>query len=220
MNHLLYGIKYVANYWMTGKTGPLICGLVLHNKCNLRCRHCTVIDRPASAVTFEEAMNVIDEFYLENGRCLYLEGGEPFTWKDHSYRMEDVVNYAQGKGYYTVIVYTNGMHELESNADTIFVSIDGLQSTHDYLRGKSFDRIICNIQQSSHPSIFINYTINSVNKDDIVPFCEYIDDIPGVNGIFFYFHTPYYGLDELYLDPTERKVILEQIIGLKKNYKI
>jgi hypothetical protein len=27
---------------------------------------------------FDEAVKVIDSFYDEGGRCLYLEGGEPF----------------------------------------------------------------------------------------------------------------------------------------------
>ena len=220
MRHLLFGIKYVANYWITGQLDPLICGLVLHNKCNLRCRHCTVIDRPPGTLTFSEATGVIDDFYDQNGRCLYLEGGEPFTWKDHDHGMEDIVEYAKRKGYFTVIIYTNGTHELESAADTLFVSVDGLQATHDYLRGKSFDRIMENIWHSAHPSIFINYTINSVNKNDIAAFCEYVDGIPSVRGSFFYFHTPYYGFDDLYLEPEEKKEILGALMHLKNKFRI
>lgn len=74
MRHILFGINYLANYWISGKLNPLICGLVLHNKCNLRCRHCTIVDRPHSTMTFDEAVTVIDSFYSDGGRCLYLEG--------------------------------------------------------------------------------------------------------------------------------------------------
>ena len=220
MKPILYGIKYIVNYWIHGDRQPLICGLVLHNKCNLRCRHCTIVDRPPAKMTFEETRDVIDRFYADGGRCLYLEGGEPFIWSDGSHSMEDVVQYAHEKGYYAVIIYTNGTMPLNSIADTIFVSVDGLQPTHDKLRGKSFDRIMKHIRESSHPSIYINYTINTENKSDIADFCAFVDKIPGIKGTFFYFHTPYYGYDELYLDAQARKDILLQLIDLKKKFKI
>lgn len=220
MKHLIYGIKYLAKHWIFGKDDPLICGLVLHNKCNLRCRHCTIVDRDNAHMSFDEAVKVIDSFYSDGGRCLYLEGGEPFIWKDNSYTMEDVISYAKIKGYYTVVIYTNGMQPLVSTADTIFVSVDGLLKTHDYLRGKSFERIIKNIKSSHHPSLYINYTINSVNKDEISDFCEYVDKISQINGTFFYFHTPYYGYDDLNLDLKTKNEILTRLIQLKGRYKI
>ena len=220
MKPLLYGIKYIVNYWIHGDNQPLICGLVLHNKCNLRCRHCTVIDRPSAKMTFEEAREVIDQFYADGGRCLYLEGGEPFIWKDGSHSMEDVVQYARKKGYYAVIIYTNGTIPLKTNADTVFASVDGLKHTHDLLRGKSFEQIMGHIRESDHPSIYINYTINTENKSEIADFCAFIDKIPQIKGTFFYFHTPYYGYDELHLDIQTRKNILMQLINLKKQYRI
>jgi len=213
-------MRYLANYWLLGKESPLICGLVLHNKCNLRCRHCRVVDRETAPMSYDEATGVIDTFYAGGGRCLYLEGGEPFLWKDGGHSMEDVVRYAWKKGYFAVIIYTNGTNPLESAASTIFVSVDGLQDTHDELRGKSFEKIIEHIKQSSHPSIYINYTINSVNKDDIEGFCSYIDKIPQIRGVFFYFHTPYYGYDELFLDTRQKNEILEKLIYLKAGHKI
>jgi sulfatase maturation enzyme AslB (radical SAM superfamily) len=171
-------------------------------------------------MTFGETREVIDRFYVDGGRCLYLEGGEPFIWNDGSQSMEDVVHYAHKKGYYAVIIYTNGTIPLNSAADTIFVSVDGLKNTHDKLRGKSFDRIMGNIRESSHPSIYINFTINSENEPEIADFCAFIDKIPQIKGTFFYFHTPYYGYDELYLDIQTRKAILLQLINLKMKYKI
>ena len=220
MKHLIYGIKYLTKYWILGKKSPLICGLVLHNKCNLRCRHCTIIDRPTASMSFDEAIKVIDSFYSDGGRCLYLEGGEPFIWQDNSFTMEDIVSYANKKGYYAVIIYTNGIQPLESSADTIFVSVDGMHKTHDSIRGKSFEKIMKNIKLSSHPSIYINYTINSVNKDDIYDFCEYVDKIKQISGTFFYFHTPYYGYDDLYLDSSVKNEILTGLLKLKHRYKI
>lgn len=220
MKQIIFGIKYLANHWIFGKTNPLICGLVLHNRCNLRCRHCTIVDRPTMSMGFEEAVRVIDSFYADGGRCLYLEGGEPMLWHDHAYRMEDVVLHAKKKGYHAVIIYTNGTRTLDSHADTIFVSVDGLRDTHDSLRGKSFDRIMEHIRQSRHPSIYINYTINSLNQSDVAAFCHYVDEIPQIKGTFFYFHTPYYGYDELNLGTSARNEVLLRILELKKRYRI
>ena len=220
MRHLIYGITYLANYWILGKSRPLICGLVLHNKCNLRCRHCTIVDRPEASMSFNEAVKVMDSFYSAGGRCLYLEGGEPFIWQDNSYAMEDIVSYAKKKGYYAVIIYTNGTRAIESAADTIFVSVDGLLKTHDSLRGKSFEKIMNNIQQSHHSSLYVNYTINTVNESEIADFCEYLDKIPQIRGTFFYFHTPYYGYDQLHLDASAKKDILLRLLKLKKQFKI
>ena len=220
MKHLFFGLKYLTKYWILGKSSPLICGLVLHNICNLRCRHCSVIERPASSMSFDEAKEVIDTFYSEGGRCLYLEGGEPLLWKDKAFTTEDIVNYAKKKGYLAVIIYTNGTLALESAADTIFVSVDGMLKTHDSLRGKSFERIMNNIKDSNHRSIYINYTINSVNKDDISEFCKFVDKIPQINGTFFYFHTPYYGYDDLNLSTETKNQIITKLIKLKKQYKI
>jgi len=220
MKHIFFGIKYIFNYLIHGDNRPLICGLVLHNTCNLRCRHCTIVDRPTAKMGFHEAKEVIDKFYTDGGRCLYLEGGEPFIWKDHTHSMEDVVHYAHKRGYYTVIIYTNGTRSINSKADAIFVSVDGLKHTHDALRGESFDRIMENILKSDHPSIYINYTINSVNKSEIADFCAFVNIIPQIRGTFFYFHTPYYGYDDLFLDGQTRNDILLQLIDLKKKYKI
>jgi Fe-coproporphyrin III synthase len=220
MKPIIFGIKYLVNYRINGDNKPLICGLVLHNKCNLRCRHCTIVDRAEAVMSYRETVEVMDAFYAEGGRCLYLEGGEPFIWKDQEHSMEDVVHYAHKKGYYAVIVYTNGLQPLYTEADTVFVSVDGLKQIHDKLRGKSFERILDNIQKSDHPSIYINYTINSVNYSEIKDFCVFVDKIPHIKGTFFYFHTPYYGIDELYLDRIKRTDILHHLLDLKKRYKI
>lgn len=220
MKHLIYGIKYVINHQIFKKNTPLICGLVISNRCNLHCRHCKIADRGMKDLSFEEAITVLNSFYEEGGRTLYLEGGEPFIWHDRQYHLEDIVEYSHKIGFFTVIIYTNGTIPIKTSANTVFISVDGLQKTHDFLRGKTFNRIMKNIQESQHPSLYINYTINSYNKNEIKEFCEYIDKINQIRGICFYFHTPYYGYDDLYIEPNERNEILLKLLNYKKKYKI
>lgn len=220
MKNILFGIRYLSDYWFSGKVTPLICGLVLHNKCNLRCLHCNIFERPEATVCFSEAVTIMEKFYAEGGRCLYLEGGEPFLWKENSFTFDDIVIEAKKIGFLTVIIYTNGTYPLVTKADTIFVSVDGLQPTHDSLRGKSFHRIMENIRKSAHPSIYVNYTINSVNKDDIEDFCKFTGTMPQIKGTFFYFHTPYYGYDRLFLNREMKNEVLSRLIKYKSHYKI
>jgi MoaA/NifB/PqqE/SkfB family radical SAM enzyme len=220
MQHLIYGIKYVFGHQILKKNTPLICGLVVNDKCNLQCRHCRVANRGKKDLSFEEAKTVLNSFYKEGGRCLYLEGGEPFIWHDGPYKLEDIVEYARKIGFFTVIIYTNGTIPLKTSANTVFISLDGLQKTHDNLRGETFDRIMQNIQESEHPSLYVNYTINSHNRNDIREFCDYLDTVHQIRGIFFYFHTPYYGYDDLYLEPDERNEILLKLLDYKNKYKI
>jgi MoaA/NifB/PqqE/SkfB family radical SAM enzyme len=217
---IIYGINYITNRQILNKSTPLIAGLTVTNRCNLRCRHCRVIDREAEDLSFEEIINILDSFYKEGGRTVYLQGGEPFVWHDRQHNLEDIVEYAHEKGFLAAIIYTNGTMPIITSADTVFISVDGLQKTHDYIRGETFDKIMRNIKESPHNSLFINFTINSYNKDEIENFCEYIEKIRQIRGIFFYFHTPYYGYDDLYIEPVERNKILGRLLTLKKKYKI
>ena len=220
MNATLFGLRFVFSHHVLGKTPPLIRGLVLTNRCNLHCAHCRVAERGPQDLDFAEVTSAVDAFHREGGRCLYLEGGEPFLWRDGQHTLEDIVRYTRGRGYVTVVVYTNGTFPIATSASTVFVSVDGLRETHDALRGVSFDRIMANIRESTHPSLFVNFTVNRRNRGEVEAFCDHMDAVPRVRGVFFYFHTPYYGYDELYLEPDERREVLERLLRLRKRHRI
>ncbi len=61
---VIYGIKYVAGNKILKKHTPLIAGLVITNKCNLRCLHCRVIERKTNDMQFEEIASILDAFSL------------------------------------------------------------------------------------------------------------------------------------------------------------
>ena len=130
MRQMIYGITYIINRQVFKKNTPLIAGLTVTNKCNLRCRHCRVTDREAEDLSFEEAITILDSFYKEGGRTVYLQGGEPFIWHDRQHSLEDIVEYAHEKGFLTAVIYTNGTMPIETSAETVFVSVDGLKKTH------------------------------------------------------------------------------------------
>ena len=84
MRPFLYGLKYLIDHRLLRKTRPLIRGLVLTNRCNLRCPHCRLATRGQKDLSFAQVTAAIDAFYEEGGRCLYLEGGEPVEIKGAS----------------------------------------------------------------------------------------------------------------------------------------
>jgi MoaA/NifB/PqqE/SkfB family radical SAM enzyme len=218
--HFFYGLKYVLAYRFRKEKTPLICGLVMHNKCNLKCLHCRIPERPSYILGFEESKSIIDSFYSEGGRTIYFEGGEPFLWHDKEYQLDDVVKYAHNKGFLSTIIYTNGTFPIETSADTVFISLDGLKETNDRLRGKVFDRIMQNIYTSKHPSLYVNFTINNYNRNEILNFCDFVNGVKKIKGIFFYFHSPYYGYDDLFISNDAKKEILTSLIQNKNKYKI
>ena len=77
-----------------------------------------------------------------------------------------------------------------------------------------------NVRSSPHRSLFVNFTINRQNKDEVEDFLAYVHTLKRIRGTFFYFHTPYYGYDALYVEPDERRRIVRRLLELRKRYRI
>lgn len=216
IDYILYGLGYLFNSRILGKDRPFVGALVINEKCNLKCDHCQVSNRPLKDLTYEDARNGLQTFYNMGIRSIAIGGGEPFLWEDNGRKVEDVVGMARSMGFKLIVIYTNGTFPLRISTDALFVSIDGLKETNDRLRGTSYDTIIGNIKDSVHPNLWINYTINSKNHQEIEPFCKEMQNIKKIKGVLFYFHTPYYGIDDLFINLDGRKKIIAEIIALKK----
>ncbi|MCK5044058.1 radical SAM protein, partial [Candidatus Pacearchaeota archaeon] len=200
---------------------PFIGGIVINDKCNLNCLYCSVSNRNIPDLSYNEISKGLNDLYDKGMKYLYIEGGEPFLWKDNSKNLEDIIHTARDIGFRFITLYTNGTFPIETKADTVFVSLDGWGQINDAIRGKSFDKIITNIKNSSHKKIIINCTLTSKNKDEIENFCKALSKIKNIKGVFFYFYTPYNSKDSLYLGTEERKTIIKTILKLKqKDYKI
>jgi MoaA/NifB/PqqE/SkfB family radical SAM enzyme len=158
------------------------------------------------------------ELYRKGIRLLIIEGGEPFLWKDGGYTIHDVVDAARPL-FLSVGITTNGTFPIKSNANTIWVSIDGLRDTHNRMRDNSFDAVLENIGNSRHPNIFANITINRINAGEIPDLVKFLKG--KVKGITIQFHYPYEKDDSLILSFDERRKVLNSLIGLKqKGYPI
>ena len=215
---LFFGASYWIKRFILRQNIPFIGGYVLNESCNLNCSHCQVASNSHdSDPSFEQAMNGIDMLYNKGARLLAITGGEPFYWNNHREKqLEELIIEAKRKGFRRVNVYTNGTFPLESSADTIFVSLDGRRDTSKKLRGDIYDKVMTNINNSSHENIIINFTINALNYQEVEPFCLEIAQNPKIKGVFYYFHTPYYGRDELFVDFELKRKIIDLLLDMKK----
>jgi MoaA/NifB/PqqE/SkfB family radical SAM enzyme len=118
-------------------TKPRTAIVLLNRRCNLRCVFCDhwhfrdELPRPAVDALIDQAPGV-------GVRVLVLTGGEPFLRRD----LFEIVDAARGRGL-SVNITTNGtmierrMRQLAAHPpQSISVSVDGLDGTHDRLRGR------------------------------------------------------------------------------------
>lgn len=116
---------------------PLTLLLLLNRGCNLRCDFCDLWEGHVH-MPLERALPLLDEAVAIGTRTLVLTGGEPFLHPD----LFRVVREARARGL-AVNITTNGTRldqrweELvQSGPVSLSFSIDGLEPTHDRLRGQ------------------------------------------------------------------------------------
>jgi len=193
---------------------PLLAGFKVTHRCNCRCAACPFWRRPGPDIPFSTAMDVLDRLRAAGVKLLILEGGEPFLWRDGDRRLEDLVIEAKRR-FLRVGITTNGSFPLESRADVIWVSIDGLQETHDRLRGTgTFERAIGHIEASPHPRLYANITISRANADEIPALVRFLSN--RVRGITIQFYYPYPESEDLWLPRDRRRAVLDELIALKR----
>lgn len=143
--------------------------------CNLRCKHCgSSCEGPLEGeLTTEEALKLCDDLGELKFEWITLSGGEPTTRKDWNL----IARRLRENNIITNMI-TNGwlLNEeiidkaVEAGINTIAISIDGLESTHNLIRKEgSFNRIMSALELLKNKRI--NYsvitTINSININEI-----------------------------------------------------
>ncbi len=193
---------------------PLIFGIALTDRCNLGCRGCHVSNTGRPDITWDRLVDTMQNAWGRGFRELYFSGGEPMLWRDGERALENAIREAKRIGFFHVHVYTNGTFGLDTPADLIWVSMDGLPGTFEKRRGNYFDQIECAVRQDQHPKVAVIYVIDSNTADGIEPFLRWVQESKfPVVGVMFYFHTPYYGRDELFLTAEQRAPIIDRLLG-------
>ena len=200
------------------QTVPLLASFKVTYRCNLACRGCPFHLRQNQPVqmTWDTALEAMDTLKSMGTRIVVFEGGEPLLWRDGSFRIHDLIHEARRR-FLRVAVTTNGTLPLDVPAHSLWVSVDGLKETHDYLRSGSFDRIRENLKQADHEKIFVHCTLNRNNLGDIEGLTRWVHGLPAVKGLTFQFFYPYnQGEEDLSLSPGQRRLAVEILLDLKK----
>jgi radical SAM family uncharacterized protein len=151
---------------------PLFCGHKLTYNCNLRCKMCPFWKRSGRDSSIEMEKAILRRIY-DSGACgIAFEGGEPLLRND----LVEILAFSRSLPLHTSLV-TNGTL-LESRINEIspyingvvYVSLDGLEKTHDMIRGVSgcFRKAVRGITASREKvAMTINTTIMAENVHEI-----------------------------------------------------
>lgn len=194
---------------------PYVLGLAVTDICNLACRHCRVSNTRHEMMSFARIRATLETAWRRGARVVYFEGGEPYLWRDGRRRLADLVALARELRFLSVHVYTNGTRPLTAPADFTWVSIDGTEESNQRLRGTSAEAA-CDRIAASALRCGVVCTVNSVNADDIDSFLRFIERrLPG-RRVMFFFHTPYYGIDDLHLSPGRKREAIRRLMACKR----
>ena len=196
-----FGIKTI----LFRKQEPILGTVIVTDKCNLHCKHCSVNNITAILYPYQQILGEMRQLYGMGVRILFFCGGETFLWRDGDYTLRDLVIEAKRMGFLIVNVVTNGTYPLNlPEADLILLSLDGDREHHNAIRGDTYDTIFQNIRNATADNICFYMAINQINKDSVRDVCLAARDTPHVKAVSFNFHTPYPDTNELALSKEEK----------------
>lgn len=208
-----FGIKTI----LFKKKDPILGTIIVTDKCNLHCKHCSVNNITAIIHPYEQIKKEMKVLYDMGIRILFFCGGETFLWHDKDKTLRDLVIEAKEMGFLIVNVVTNGTHRIDlKEADLILLSLDGDKEHHNIIRGDTYDTIINNIENATSDNICFYMAINQINKDCIKDVCQKAKDTKNVRAVSFNFHTPYPDTKDLALSKEEKKKCTDDIIEMMK----
>ena len=196
---------------------PILGTVIVTDKCNLKCKHCSVNNITAVVHPYEQIKNEMQQLYDMGVRILFFCGGETFLWKDGDKTLRDLVIEAKEMGFLIVNVVTNGTYPLDlPEADLILLSLDGDREKHNDIRGYTYDLIMENIKNATSDNICFYMAINQINKDTVKYVCRTARDTKNVKAVSFNFHTPYPDTKELALTKEEKAKCCKDIKDMTK----
>lgn len=171
---------------MSFESFPLNVGWELTLKCNLRCNHCASAAGVAREheLTTEEAFKICDQFPDLLVQEVDFTGGEPLLRSD----WVEIAEYLKDLGIATNIL-SNGLL-IDDNSvskfkrvqiSTVGTSLDGLEKTHDCIRGYpgSFEKVIraINLLHNEGIEVIVITTVNAVNISELPSILKLLESL-------------------------------------------
>ncbi len=196
---------------------PILGTVILTDKCNLKCKHCSVNNITAKIHPYAQIKKEMQTLYDMGVRILFFCGGETFMWKDGEKTLRDLVIEAKEMGFLIVNTVTNGTFPIDlPEADLILLSLDGDKEHHNIIRGNTYDTIMENIKNATSDNICLYMAINQINKNTVKDVCLTARDTKNIRAVSFNFHTPYPDTKELALSKEEKSACCEVIKDMIK----
>jgi len=219
MKPLLYLPLWFFKTRVLGKKIPLQSVVFISDKCNLKCQHCTIYAKKDAIVkTLADIEPELEYCYRQGSRFVDLEGGEPTLWHDGEHDLNSIIRLAKKIGFYSVTVTTNATRPFDGlEADSIWVSMDGIGAAHDAIRGEgTFERLVQHIEGCGHPHVSVNMVVNTLNHSSVDEAIQFAKNHPNIESIAINLHTPFPGTEALELDDATRRAVLDKVIAYKR----
>ncbi|MCH5208728.1 MAG: radical SAM protein [Oscillospiraceae bacterium] len=217
LSSFAYLAKYGVDSILGRQRAPILGTIILTDKCNLHCKHCSVNNITAVVHPYRRIKNEMKQLYIMGVRILFFCGGETFMWQSGGKTLRDLVVEAKQMGFLIVNVVTNGTFRLDlPEADLILLSLDGDKARHNAVRGDTYDLILHNINNATSDNICFYMAINKINKSAVKSVCELAKQTKNVRAVSFNFHTPYPDTAELALTKKEKEKCCRVISEMMK----
>lgn len=110
--------------------------LQITNRCNLLCKHCYIDDKDPAELTIDEITAILKEFEEMQGLRVIITGGEPLLHTRFKELNEILPKFSVRKLLLSNGLLLNRSIIEELNFEEVQISIDGLEDSHDAIRGK------------------------------------------------------------------------------------
>lgn len=204
----------------------------LLNSCNLKCKHCYDWKENINTLSLGQMYKVVDDFvfFLKkadfNGE-ISLTGGEP-TLFEH---LPELIKYIKTRDVHIALfILSNGIFFSETLIELlqkynvgVQVSLDGLQKTHDAIRGKgTYSKVVATMKhlKDNGINVGIHYVIMKRNISEVEYFVYEMERL-GMDRINFSTLIPIGpGASENVATCIEMKACMEKIVELQKKVNI
>ena len=156
---------------LLGAKVPFFCGHKLTYNCNLRCKMCPFWKRISQDSNLEQEKAILKQIYNSGAVGVAFEGGEPLLRRD----LVDILAFSRSLPLHTSLITNGTLLEAKIGKiakyinGVVYVSLDGLEKTHDAIRGVSgsFRKAMQGIEAAKEKvSVTINATLMAENIDE------------------------------------------------------
>jgi radical SAM protein with 4Fe4S-binding SPASM domain len=161
---------------------PSLRYLLVHltDRCNLSCRHCYRAGGGNADLSAFSHRRMLEEFEDGGGLRLLLSGGEPLLYPNF-WQLNDLLPAFDIRA----VLLTNGTlldrrSAVLLNVHEVQVSLDGLEESHDALRGSgAYRQAIAGLQAARAAGLTVSVasTVNALNVDDFDALAEVVAEL-------------------------------------------